>query len=79
MTKNAKNQLHEFLQALGYETTQATFQTENLASGWESTVTVRFFCNRVVQGTGQGQRKTEAEIAASQNVIHRIYSGSHSH
>ncbi|MEM6262531.1 MAG: putative dsRNA-binding protein [Bacteroidota bacterium] len=71
---NDKNRLHEFLRDLGYWESRVTYHTRNDGSGaFTSRVEVNFADGRVVQATGEGGRKTEAEIAASTAVLKVIH------
>jgi hypothetical protein len=73
MSENAKNQLFEILKNLGYLEECANFQT-TLSSlppnpQHSTVVTVTFPNGRAVRGTGNGQRKVDAEIVAAQTVL----------
>jgi dsRNA-specific ribonuclease len=73
MSENAKNQLFEILKNLGCLEEHAAFQTTLLSpppnSQHSTVVTVIFPDERVVKGTGKGQRKVDAELIAAQSAI----------
>ena len=76
MSGNAKNQLLEILKNLGCLEECASFQT-TLSSlppnpQHSTVVTVTFPDGRAVRGTGNGQRKVDAEIVAAQAVLETL-------
>ncbi|MBC7883233.1 MAG: hypothetical protein H7Y37_18240 [Anaerolineae bacterium] len=75
MSENAKNQLQELLQSLGCDKNCADFQPLPPAPPYlhGSTVTVTFPDGRSVQGTGRGNGKSDAEIAASQAALEQMH------
>jgi hypothetical protein len=76
MSENAKNKLQELLDNLGCVGNCINFRSTPLADLHCSTVTVTFPDGRIVYGTGKGQRKSDADIAAAQDaldLVDRIY------
>lgn len=70
---NAKNELKELLEARGLPTTLATYtHTQGVAGLWTSTVEVRIPGREPVHGVGTATRKTEADIAASADVLPKL-------
>ncbi|MEA5599272.1 putative dsRNA-binding protein [Rivularia sp. UHCC 0363] len=76
MIENAKKQLIELLKNLGFSEDDAHFKREPISpnSSHRSTVVVNFPDGRKVCGTGVGQRKTEADIAAAQVALDLLHS-----
>lgn len=72
MSKNAKNKLQELLNDLGCTVNCINFQHTSVADLYRSTVMVSFPDCRTVQGTGEGQRKSDADIAAAQDALDRV-------
>jgi hypothetical protein len=73
MSKNAKNQLQELLRNLGgCIHTCIDFQHPPVSNPHSSTVTVTFPDGRIVRGTGTGQSKPDADIAAAQDALDRV-------
>ncbi|HEY9630077.1 MAG TPA: hypothetical protein V6C84_22515 [Coleofasciculaceae cyanobacterium] len=76
MSENAKNQLLELLKNLGCIENCADFQSASASTALsplhQSTVVVRFPDGRTVEGTGQGRRKSEADIAAAQVALNTV-------
>jgi hypothetical protein len=72
--ENAKNQLKELLEDLGYSDDFADYRSlaPSTNNFQKSTVTVTFPDGRIVEGTGEGKRRTTADIAAAQNAIDRM-------
>ena len=72
--ENAKNQLKELLEDLGYSDDFADYRSlaPSANNFQRSTVTVTFPDSRIVQGTGEGKRRTTADIASAQNAIDRM-------
>ena len=69
---NAKNQLFEILQNLGCSETCAAFTPTSCSSGYCSTLVITFPDRRQITGTGNAQRRTDAEIVAAQDAIQKI-------
>ncbi len=71
MSSNAKNQLLELLKNLGCSEDCADFQSMSMSSSGfhQSTVVVNFPDGRIVQGSGEGSRRTVADIAAAKDAI----------
>ena len=76
MIENAKKQLIELLKNLGFSEDDASFKREPISpnSSHRSTVVVIFPDGREVCGTGVGQRKTDADIAAARVVLDLLHS-----
>ncbi len=74
MSDNAKNQLLELLQGLGSYAEEAIFsEMEPAPSGeYRSKVEVSFPDGRDLKGIGEGIDRTQADIAAAQQVLHLI-------
>lgn len=72
MSENAKNKLQELLDDLGCTGNCIDFQHTSVADHYRSTVMVTFPDGRTIQGTGEGQRKPSADIAAAQNALDRV-------
>lgn len=76
MSENAKNRLQELLDNLGCTGNCIDFRSTPLTDLHCSNVTVTFPDGRIVHGTGEAQRKPDADIAAAQdalNLIEQIY------
>jgi hypothetical protein len=76
MSENAKNKLKELLENLGCIDHCIDFQHTLVADLYRSTLIVTFPDGRIVRGTGEGQRKSEADISAAQDaldLVERIY------
>jgi hypothetical protein len=69
MSENAKNKLQKLLGNLGCTLNCANFRSIYLANSHTSTVVVTFPDGRIIQGTGQGHRKSDADIAAAQDAL----------
>ena len=74
MSFNAKNQLMELLQSLGSFEEEAVFSKMDAApsGGHRSKVVVTFPDGREIKGIGEGQGRTDADIAAAQQVLNII-------
>jgi hypothetical protein len=72
MSENAKNKLQELLDDLGCAGNCIDFRSIPLSNSHISTVVVTFPDGRTVQGTGEGQRKSDADIAAAQDALDRV-------
>jgi hypothetical protein len=72
MSENAKNKLKELLDNLGCTGNCIDFQHTSVADLYRSTVMVTFPDGRTVHGTGEGQRKPSADIAAAQDALDRV-------
>jgi hypothetical protein len=72
MSENAKNKLQELLDDLGCTGHCIGFQHTSVADLYRSTVMVTFPDGRTVQGTGEGQRKSDADITAAQDALDRV-------
>jgi len=74
MNGNAKNLLLDLLKNIGCSEDCATFQSKISPSGLhQSTVVVSFPDGRKVQGTGEGGRKSDADISASQAAVDQLF------
>ncbi len=76
MSENAKNKLQELLNNLGCIDNCIDFQHTLVADLYRSTLIVTFPDGRIVRGTGEGQRKPDADISAAQDaldLVERIY------
>jgi hypothetical protein len=76
MSENAKNKLQELLNNLGCIDNCIDFQHTLISDIYRSTLTVTFPDGRIVRGTGEGLRKSDADISAARNVLDlvaRIY------
>jgi dsRNA-specific ribonuclease len=75
MSENAKNQLLELLKDLGCCEDCAVFQSTLISfpNLHRSTVTVKFPDGRTVQGIGEAQRKSDADIAAAQAALDQVH------
>ena len=77
MSENAKNKLSELLKNLGHSEDYAVFQSILTSpSLYRSNLKVTFPNNHIIQGSGEGKRKLDAEIAAAQvalNQVHKIH------
>jgi hypothetical protein len=75
MSENAKNQLLELLQNLGCDVNCADFQPSPPSPSYLHgfTVTVTFPDGHSVQGSGSGNQKSDAEIAAAQDAIDQLH------
>lgn len=73
MSDNAKNRLLELLKNLGCSEDCADFQPKSLSSSGfhQSTVVIGFPDGRIIQGTGEGSRKSYADIAAAKDAIEK--------
>lgn len=69
MSNNAKNKLQELLDNLGCPSNCLSFRSIPLANLHCSTVMVTFPDGRVIRGTGEGHRKSDADIAAAQDAL----------
>jgi hypothetical protein len=65
MSENAKNKLKELLENLGCIDHFIDFQHTLVADLYRSTLIVTFPDGRIVRGTGEGQRKSDADISAA--------------
>lgn len=75
MSRNEKNQLLELVKNIGCSENCAAFQSSISPSRlYQSTVVVSFPDGRKVQGTGEGDRKSDAEILASRAAIDQLLS-----
>jgi hypothetical protein len=72
MSDNAKNKLQELLNDLGCAGNCIDFQHTSVSDFYRSTVMVQFPDGRIVQGTGEGQRRANADIAAAQDALDRV-------
>jgi hypothetical protein len=72
MSENAKNQLLELLKNLGCNENCAEFHSEFVSSCHRSTVVVKFPDGRTVRGIGEGQRSSNADIAAAQAALEQV-------
>jgi hypothetical protein len=72
MSENAKNKLQELLNDLGCAGNCIDFQHTSVSDFYRSTVMVKFPDGRTVQGTGEGQRKSDADIAAAKDALDRV-------
>jgi hypothetical protein len=76
MSENAKNQLLEILKNLGCLEECANFETTLLSllpnPQHSTVVTVTFPNGHAVRGTGNGQRKVDAEIVAAQSILETL-------
>lgn len=74
MNGNTKNQLLELLKNLGCSEDCADFQPESISPpGFhQSTVVVSFPDGRTVQGSGRGERKSDADIASAKDAIEQL-------
>jgi hypothetical protein len=72
MSENAKNKLQELLNDLGCAGNCIDFQHTSVSDFYRSTVMVKFPDGRTVQGTGEGQRRANADIAAAQDALDRV-------
>jgi len=74
MSFNAKNQLLELLQSLGSFAEEAVFSKMEAApsGGYRSKVVVTFPDGREMKGIGDGKDRTDADIAAAQQVLNII-------
>jgi hypothetical protein len=77
MSENAKNKLQELVRDLGGCIHSCiNFQHSSISSPRSSSVMVTFPDGRIVRGTGAGQSKPDADIAAAQDaldLVGRIY------
>ena len=76
MSENAKNKLQELLDNLGCTSNCIDFRSTPLTDLHCSTVMVTFPDGRIIRGTGDGHRKSDADIAAAQaalDLVDRIY------
>jgi len=76
MNENAKNQLLELLKNLGCSEICATFKPESTSSssGLRSTVVVTFPNGCQILGRSEGQRRSDADIAAAQAALSLLQS-----
>jgi hypothetical protein len=72
MSENAKNKLQELLNDLGCAGNCIDFQHTSVSDFYRSTVMVKFPDGRTVQGNGEGQRKSDADIAAAKDALDRV-------
>jgi hypothetical protein len=73
MSENAKNKLQELVRDLGGCINSCiNFQHSSISSPRSSSVTVTFPDGRIVRGTGAGQSKPDADIAAAQDALDRV-------
>ena len=74
--KNAKNCLLEVLKNLGCSEADAIFEPGATLSSacHRATVTVRFPDGRQIYGSGEGQRRSDADIAAAQAALDQLHS-----
>jgi hypothetical protein len=73
MSENAKNKLQELVRDLGGCIHSCiNFQHSSISSPRSSSVMVTFPNGRIVQGTGAGQSKPAADIAAAQDALDRV-------
>lgn len=74
MNENAKNELLELLKNLGCNEDCADFQSKPISpsSPHRSTLVVRFPDGRTVQGTGEGRRSSDADLAAAQVALDQL-------
>lgn len=70
---NAKNRLAELLKDIGYEDNEITAYHTVSVNPARSTLVVTFPHGLTLQGNGKANRKTDAEIIASQEVIDQLY------
>lgn len=66
---NAKNQILELLAKQGHPRSLADFAHRQTAGGWESTLVLTLPGRAPLTGVGTGQRKSDADIAASKAVL----------
>ena len=68
---NAKNQLQEHYQANGWplEGVKYTHEQLGLSGGWRSTIDLTMPNGRRLAGTGEGPRKSDADVAAAANAL----------
>jgi len=73
--KNAKNQLSELLESIGYlkEVMQFSNYKTNNSNFHSINLKVIFANDLIVEGVGGGENKKEAEFAASQDVINQLH------
>jgi hypothetical protein len=73
MSENAKNKLQELVRDLGGCIHSCiNFQHSSISSPRSSSVMVTFPDGRIVRGTGAGQSKPDADIAAAQDALDRV-------
>ena len=73
MNDNAKNKLQELVRDLGGCIHSCiNFQHSSISSPRSSSVMVTFPDGRIVRGTGVGQSKPDADIAAARNALDRV-------
>ena len=72
MSGNAKNKLQELLDELGCAGNCIDFRSIPLSDSHSSTVVVTFPDGRIVSGTGEGHRKSDADITAAQDALNRV-------
>ncbi len=73
MSENAKNKLQELVRDLGGCINSCiNFQHSSISSPRSSGVMVTFPDGRTVQGTGVGQSKPDADIAAAKDALDRV-------
>ena len=69
MSENAKNKLQELLDNLGCAGNCIDFRSIPLSDPHTSTVVVTFPDGRIVWGIGEGHRRSDADIAATQDTL----------
>lgn len=75
---NAKNQVLELLDARGLPRSRALFTSHQIGVGpWMSTLVLDLPDRAPVTGTGTGQRKSSAEIAAAEDLLVKLEAQQH--
>ena len=72
MSENAKNKLQELLDDLGCTGNCADFRSIPVSNSHLSSVVVTFPDGRIIRGTGEGHRRSDADIAAAQDALDRV-------